>query len=263
MNNLVIGSTSQISQYFPNDYIKISSYNIDYEFLTSQNWGRVYICFGESRKYISNPSTYDDINYYFTIKLVDILKEISKSVIVYSTCELWNRNEGKIKLGMSYNFYNSLYIDSKYKLSKHIMENDSYYNVFVMFPFNFNSKYRNDNFLFGKIYKSIIKKEKIEIGDTYFYRDIIHPKFVVSESIKTNTHKIIGSGRMIFVNDFIRDLYSYYNLNYDDLVYENKTNYLEYDKRTEYYLDSEVCNYSYQELFNDTIKEIDELISIN
>lgn len=260
MNNLVIGNTSQLSQYFPNDYIKVSSHNIDYEFITSQSWDRVFICFGESRKFIQNSSLYDDINYHLTIKLVDTLKEISKTVIVYSTCELWNRNDGKINLDMKYNYYNSLYIDSKYKLSKHIMGDDSYDNVFVMFPFNFNSKYRNENFLFGKIYKSIINKEKIEIGDTYFYRDITHAKFVVEESINTNSHKIIGSGRMIYVNDFIKDLYSHYNLDYNELVFENKKKYLEYEKRSEYYLESENCKYTYQNLFNDTIQEIDELI---
>jgi hypothetical protein len=158
---------------------------------------------------------------------------------------------------MRFNFYPSSYLQSKYKISKYVMENDKYFNVFVMFPFNFNSTYRTTNFLFGKIFDSIVNKKTIEIGDTYFYRDMIHPNFVVQESIQTNNHKIIGSGRMVFVNDFIRDLYSHYNLNYDDFVIENLDKFNEYEIRKEYYLSSQKSLYTYKELFNDTIIDID------
>jgi hypothetical protein len=103
----------------------------------------------------------------------------------------------------------------------------------------------------------------IEIGDTYFYRDIIHPKFVVSESMGATSHKIIGSGRLVYVNDFIKDLYKNYNMNYDDYVIENIGKYNEYDKRKEYYLASYNKIYSYDELLKDTIEDINKKINNN
>ena len=44
--NIVIGNTSQLAYYFPDDYIKISSRNIQ---LTNNQYDRVYICFAEQR----------------------------------------------------------------------------------------------------------------------------------------------------------------------------------------------------------------------
>jgi|688.fasta_scaffold25334_12 hypothetical protein len=261
MRNLVIGNTSQLSYYFPEDYVKISSREIDYDLISGENWNRVFICFGESRKFIEDVTMHDEINFNLTIKVIDMVKDISKSVVVYSTCELWNQYDGKINISMNYNFYTSLYLQSKYKMSKYVTKNEKYHNVFVMYPFNFNSVYRNDNFLFGKIFDSIINKKVIEIGDTYFYRDIVHPKYVVDESIKTNSHKIIGSGRLTFVNDYIRDLYKHYNMDYDKYVIESIGKYSEYDKRKEYYLESNKCGYEYKQLLLDTIKEIDKKIN--
>lgn len=257
MRSLVIGDTSQLSYYFPEEYVKISSRNIDIESLKSENWERVYICFGESRKFIDDIDLHDRVNFYETIKVIDSLKEVSKSMIVYSTCELWNQIDGKIDMSMSFNFFSTPYLQSKYKLSKYLMANKSkYYNVFILYPFNFNSPYRNSSFLFGKIFDSIINQKTIEIGDTYFYRDIIHPKFVVSESISATADKIVGSGRMVFVNDFIRDLYNHFNMKYEDYVIENINKYSEYEKRKEYYYSSNVNKYTYEMLLNDSLLDI-------
>ena len=74
MRNLVIGNTSQLSYYFPEDYVKVSSREIDYDFILSENWNRVFICFGESRKFIEDVKIHDDINFNLTIKIVDMLK---------------------------------------------------------------------------------------------------------------------------------------------------------------------------------------------
>ena len=257
MRSLVIGNTSQLSYFFPNDYVKVSSRDLDYDFICSENWEKVFICFGESRKFINNIQLHDDINFYLTMSIINKIKDISNKVIVYSTCELWNQYDGQIDSKLNFNFYSTPYLQSKYKLSNFILSNkEEYKNVIILYPFNFNSTYRNSEFLFGKIFDSIINKSKIEIGDTYFYRDIIHPKFVVSESIKSEEHQIVGSGRMIYVNDFIRDLYKNYGLEYDDYITENISKYNEYDKRKEYYLRSNNCLYSYKQLLNDTIEDI-------
>jgi nucleoside-diphosphate-sugar epimerase len=257
MNNLVIGNTSQLSFYFPEDYIKISSRNLDINDLKSKNWNRVYICIGESRKFIQNIKLYDDINFYLTLDIIDALKDSSRNIIIYSTCELWNQYDGQISIDNNFNFYSTPYLQSKFKISKFILDNKKdYSNVIVLYPFNFNSIHRNTNFLFGKIFNSIVEKKVIEIGDTYFYRDIIHPNFVVKESICATSHKIIGSGRMVYVNDFIRDLYERFNMKYDEYIIENKSKFNEYEKRKEYYLGSKENLYSYNSLINDTIKDI-------
>ena len=257
MNNLVIGNTSQLSYYFPDDYIKVSSRDLDIDNLKNQDWNRIFICIGESRKFIDNIKIHDDINFYLTLDIIDKLKDYSRNIIVYSTCELWNQYDGPIDISNNFNFFSTPYLQSKYKLSKYLLNNSKdYYNVFILYPFNFNSIYRNNNFLFGKIFDSIINKKVIEIGDTYFYRDIIHPKFVVNESINASSHKIVGSGRLVYVNDFIRDLYKHFDMNYDDYVIENIDKYNEYDKRKEYYLKSNTCLYDYQQLLIDTIKDI-------
>lgn len=262
LNNLLIGNTSQISHFFPDEnFIKISSRDMNLEEISKQNWNRVFICFGESRKFISDIKLHDDINFYLTLDVINKLKDSSKSIVVYSTCELWNKYEGQISIDLDFNFYSTSYLQSKYKLSKYILSNQTdYYNVFILYPFNFNSPYRSEDFLFGKIFSSIINKKVIEIGDTYFYRDIIHPKYVVKESIEATGHRIIGSGRKIFVNDFIRDLYKSFNLNYDDYVIENISKYNEYSKKNEYYLKSNQCRYSYQHLLDDTIEDIKKVI---
>jgi len=258
MNNLIVGNTSQLSYFFPDEnFVKISSRNLNLENLTRQEWGKVFICFGESRKFITDINLHDDINFYFTIKVVDALLESAESIIIYSTCELWNKCEGQISLDSEFNFYSTPYTQSKYKLSQFVLSNrQKYKNVIILYPFNFNSIYRSVDFLFGKIFHSIVNKKMIEIGDTYFYRDIIHPKYVVDQSLSAKSDNIIGSGRKIFVNDFIRDLYDYFGLRYQDLVVENYKKFNEYSKKNEYYLRSNTCTYNYKELFEDTVKDI-------
>lgn len=257
MDNLIIGNTSQLSYYFPKNYERISSRNIDYDYLLSKKWNTIFICFGESRKFINNVNIHDDINFHLTIDVINKVKSVADRVIIYSSCELWNKYDGQIDINMKFDFFKSNYTISKYKISEFILDNHiEYKNVFIMYPFNFNSVYRTTDFLFGKIFDSIINKKQIEIGDTYFYRDIIHPKHVVEESISSKGHKIIGSGRLTFVNDFIRDLYKSFNLNFEDYVTEEVGDYNEYSRRNEYYLRSKTCKYSYEELLKDTINDI-------
>ena len=255
-NNLVIGSTSQLSQYFPEDFVKVSSRNIDFNFIKSSNWDRIFLCFGESRKNLNNDDIYFQINFDLTIKTINEIKSYANKIVVYSTCELWNKYDGQISIDLPFDFYNTPYLNSKYKLTKYLIDNDDFYqNVIIIYPFNFNSIKRSTDFLFGKIFDSLLNNKKIEIGDTHFYRDMIHPKFVVNESLITNESKIVGSGRMTFVNDFIKDLYNILGVDYN-LVTEKIYKYKEYSKNKEYYLKSQKCLYSYQELLSDTLEDL-------
>lgn len=259
MNNLVIGNTSQLSYFFPESFFKISSRNIDIDFIRSKNWSKVFLCFGESRKFIKNKDLYNEVNINLTIKTIDFLLPFSEKIVVYSTCELWNGYSGKIDLSLPFKFLETDYILSKYLLTEKLKKDEKYKNVIIAYPFNFNSTHRNENFLFGKIFNSIISKKMIEIGDTYFYRDMVHPKFVVDQSIIMEKDQIIGSGRLTFVNEFIRDLYSAFDLEYDNFIEEKLHSYNEYDKKNEYYLNSNQNLFSYKQLLDLTINDLKKI----
>ena len=92
--------------------------------------------------------------------------------------------------------------------------------VIIIHPFNFESIYKNKYFLFGKITNSILNKEKIEIHDIDFYKDLLHASRVVEESIKTNTDSVIGSGRLINVKDIVKQIYNFFDMDYNEYVKE-------------------------------------------
>lgn len=252
--NLVIGNTSQLSQYFPDDYEKISSRNID--LTNNKQYDRVYICFAEQRTYIqNNAKIFIDTNVVNSLNVIEHFSKTSNTVIVYGTSELWNKCNGAIDINTQFNYTPTNYICSKELMIKKIREKD-YKNVIILHPFNFNSIYRKDGFLFSKIFDSVINNKKITIGNTYFYRELIHPKFVVEQSIKSTHDDIIGSGRLIFVNDFIRSLYSYFNMRYNDYVIEDYTENITSNENIFYLKSKQIL---YNNIYNDTIREIEKI----
>ena len=214
--NLVIGNTSQLSYYFPEDYIKISSRNISQE-IYNKEWNYVYICFAEQRTYKQADDSFNEVNYEYTKRVIERLN--AKKIVYYSTAELWNNCVGEIDLHTNIDYHYSDYVSSKEKITKYLKSN--YSNVVVAYPFNFNSKYRLPPFLFGKVMRSIIDKTKIEIGDTYYYRELLHPIYVVNETISLTQDKIVGTGKLIHINSFIRNLYAAFRMRYEDYVEEN------------------------------------------
>ena len=52
-NNLVIGSTSQLSNYFPPNYEKISSRDIDFDKIRKKTYESIYLLFAEQRTFIN------------------------------------------------------------------------------------------------------------------------------------------------------------------------------------------------------------------
>jgi nucleoside-diphosphate-sugar epimerase len=247
--NLVIGNTSQLSYYFPEDYIKISSRNID-ESIFNQHWNCVYICFAEQRTFKNNDKAFNDVNVDYTKEVIEKLN--ANKIIYYSTAEMWNNTVGEIDLNTPIKYHHSDYIDSKENITNYLKEN--YKNVYIAYPFNFNSKYRLPPFLFGKVIDSIVNKTQIELGDTYYYRELLHPSYIVNETINLATHKIIGTGELIFINTFIRKLYDTFDMKYNDYVTENIKDFSIYRKNI-FYSKSQ-NNFRKFNLYNILVKEI-------
>lgn len=255
MNSLIIGSTSQLAHYFPQEYERIESRFIREKMplpLKEDFYDRVYICFAEQRLEINNLEMFIKTNVDLTLDLIKFFNNKSNHIIVYGSCELWNNYNGAIDINDQFNYAAGLY--NNYCISKELMVekiHETYDNVSVLHPFNFNSIHRKPGYLFYKIFDSIINKKKIEIGDTYFYRDIIHPKYVVERSLVATSDEIIGSGRLTFINDFIRDLYKNSGLDYDEYVTEKLDNN---NKKSIFYLRSKEIKYT--NLLKDTIDEL-------
>ena len=252
MKSLVIGNSSQLSHYFPDDYQRISSRNINFSEYKDNKYDRVYMCFSEQRTFLKNDGIFKDINLSYTINILSDFVRISDKIIVYGTSELWNKYNGVINISLPVDYHSTPYIESK-DIMTNAIKKLGMSNVIIVHPFNFNSIHRKEGFLFSKIFNSLLYNKKIEIGDTYFYRDLIHPKFVVEESIKSDKDIIIGSGRLTFVNDFIRDLYKGMDMDYDCYVTENIKNNLDI-KRNINYSDTFVCDY--KKLLETTLDEI-------
>jgi GDP-D-mannose dehydratase len=252
---LIVGNTSQISKYFTNDYIKISSRNIPSE-VFNQIYEEVHLVFGLNFKGLKE-SSYNEINYYYTLDLIKEFLKISDKIVIYSTCEIWSNCWGGVDLKTPFNFHEEPYILSKFKIVEKIKSINNK-KVITVYPFNFNSTYRDTNFLFGKIFNSVLNEEHIEIGDTYYYRDLLHTSYVASICQNVSEDKIIGSGRMFFVNDFIRVLYNKFGLQYDDYVTESFSKYKTIPKN-EYYLKSQNNLYTYNNLLTDTLFDFNKL----
>ena len=255
MNNLIIGNTSQLSYYFPEDYKKISSRNIDYNFYKNKKLDSVYIVFAEQRTFLKeDESFFKKVNVDYTLEVVNFFKEISNKVTIYSTSELWNDYEGEIKIQLPFKYNYSPYIKSKDVLCSYINENKNrYQNVNIIYPFNFNSPYRKHGFLFSKIFDSIIQKTSISIGDINFYRDITHPSIITKNSISSSEDMLIGNGELISIKKFVEDIYENFNLKYEDFIISNIQNNLP-NVRKNYF--SKIKYSSYSDLLKLTCHDI-------
>jgi nucleoside-diphosphate-sugar epimerase len=256
MEDLLIGNTSQVSKYFSDKIFKVSSRDIDASVFLKK-WNRVFLCFAEQRTFKKFDELFNQVNFLYTKEILDNLK--ANQIYYYSSAELWNNSVGGISVDMPFNYHVSDYMESKKNISNYIKS--TYNNVIILYPFNFNSKHRMPPFLFGKVISSIVNKEKITLGDTYYYRELLHPSFVVEETITATKDKIIGSGQLIFINDFIRELYEYFDLNYNEYVIEDIKEPSIYRKNIFY--NSERKNYGKGDVFKEMVKEIKEKINEN
>jgi GDP-D-mannose dehydratase len=261
MKNLIIGDKSQLSHFFPAEYERVSSRDIDFSQFDNQKFHRVFITL--ACPYNTNVSTkFNDINVDYTLKIINYFLDKANYIVTYGTCDLWNDIDGAININTPKKFISTPYCESKYNMIKEIKEvnllNPKKAKVIVIHPFNFNSPYRKSGFLFSKVFDSIINKTKITIGDTYFYRDMTHPSHIVERSINTINDELVGSGRLTFVNDFIRDLYFQMDMNYDDFVTEDNYGNTQ-SRRKLFYLKTNKCKFNYHKLVYNTINDIKKL----
>lgn len=243
--DLIIGESSQLSFYFPENFDRISSRNINYDEIIKKKYNKIFILFAEQRTFLNESEDfYNEINVKYTLSVIDSIKNHCNQVIIYSTSELWNDYDGEVSIEMPFKYGYSPYIKSKEILSNYINEHkEKYSNVIIIYPFNFNSPYRKGGFLFAKIFDSLINKKKISVGDINLFRDLIHPSIIVQNSISTNKDLLVGSGEIISVKKFIKDLYTISNLNYDDYISFNESNSLP-NTRKNYYSKIKYSNYN-------------------
>lgn len=259
-DNLVIGSTSQLSPYFPDDYVRISSRNIDFAKITSRRWQNIFICFAEQRTFIEDSSDiFFKVNFNYTVEVINKIKKFCEKIFFYSTTYLWNAYEGPVDLSMPYRYHITPYIESKEKISRYLSEHVK--NAIVLYPCNFNSPYRKSGFLFSKIFDSIINKKQITIGETNFEKELAHPRYIVEKSLTAKNHSMIGPGYVINVNEFIRNLYNACGLEYGKYVTE-KTEPGKFTKKPKsYHTHRDRIDYTKEDLLKDTSTELLKLTS--
>jgi nucleoside-diphosphate-sugar epimerase len=244
-NSLIIGDSSQLNFYYPKEYDRMSSRNIDFDLINKNGYDTVYLLFAEQRTFLNETEKFfTNINVDYTIKLIDKIKNKCKRIIIFSTSELWNDYDGEVSINLPYKYNYTPYIKSKEILCDLINDNrEKYDNVKIIYPFNFNSPYRKEGFLFSKIFQSIIYKKPIEVGDLNFVRDIIHPSLIVNHSIETNEDLLIGSGELINIENFVKNLYKINDLVYDEYVHSFSLNNLN-NVRKNYYSKIKYSNYN-------------------
>jgi len=138
--------------------------------------------------------------------------------------------------------------------------NSLYNKVIFVHPFYFNSVYRNKYFLFGKIFDSIIKKQRIDVGSLDFYRDMVHASFVVKKSIEATSDCMIGSGKLFHARTFIKDLYQLNNMDFDEYVKEN-VSVLPTGKE-KLIMAKVPWEYAYEDLLSDTQTELEQFMTM-
>ena len=103
--NLIIGDTSQLSFYFPKDFDRISSRNINYDEVNKKKYDKIFILFAEQKTFLNETENfYVNVNVTYTLSVIDAIKDSCKQVIVYSTSELWNNYDGEVSVNMKYNY---------------------------------------------------------------------------------------------------------------------------------------------------------------
>lgn len=261
MSNLVIGQ-SQLSHYFPAGYQIVSSRPFTdatqqleaLENLCSHRWESVYLTFSEQRIY--DKLSYQDyhwINFSCHHKIIEALKGKADRIVCYTSAELWANHVGPISGQTPFNFSPTNYYAASKSYFYHLCQ-QYYPKVIFIHPFFFNSIYRSPYFLFGQIYQSLQKKEKIKVRNLNVYRDLVHASYVVERSLAANTHEVVGSGELVNLRTFVQDLYRSQGLDFYDYVKEESI--LPVFPQKFHFAQVSPGTYPYSRLFKETINEL-------
>lgn len=254
--NLIIGNTSQLTPYFKElsgDIVTVSSRDFTPDKVGNQQFNRVFLTFAEQRTFLTSGfNVFKETNVDYTIKVIREMAPYTKTFVVYLTSELWNNYSGEIDLTMPFYYNFSPYIGSKDILHSEILKlRVEGIDIKIVYPFNFNSPYRKEGFLFSKFMSIILHNEHITVGDLNFTRDIVHPKLIVDTSLNTDSDVIVGSGNLINIRQFYVDLLENFGINYTEHVTEEPSMFV--NTREPYYLKTD---HKYNNLLNDTIDDI-------
>jgi nucleoside-diphosphate-sugar epimerase len=254
--NLIIGNTSQLTPYFKeldNEILTVSSREFTPEKVGNQQFDKVFLAFAEQRTFLtSDYYFFKETNVDYTIKVIKEMSPYTKTFVVYLTSELWNNYTGEIDLNMPFYYNFSPYIGSKEMLHAEILKlRAEGIDIKMVYPFNFNSPYRREGFLFSKFMNVILNKEHITVGDLNFTRDIIHPRLIVEASLNTESDVIVGSGNLINVRQFYIDLLKEFSIIYEEYVTENLSSFV--NTREPYFLKTDI---KYNNLLKDTVNDI-------
>jgi nucleoside-diphosphate-sugar epimerase len=257
MKNLIVGSTSQLTPYL----LKIdpsielhSSRNFSLSNLKESHYSNVIILFAEQRTFLNETlDFYTKINVDLTCKIINDLSNISDNIVVFGTSELWNKYDGGIDINLPFSYHPSNYVKSKELFITEInsIRQTLKSKIKILHPFNYNTPYRKDGFLFNKLIKVILNKEKVSIGDINIFRDITHPKLVAEACFNAND-EIVGSGCLINVKDFFTEVLKHFNIEFNEYITEN---IVDLNKRSNYFLNTKN---KYNNLIKDTIDDIEE-----
>lgn len=256
MKNLIIGNTSQLSFFFPKENSDfISSRNIDFVSIKKNKYDKIFITFAEQRTFLNDDlDFFTSVNVDYTLDVINQLYDITNKFIIYSTSELWNNNEGPITLNTEFNYDYSHYIKSKEILCNTIINDEKLRKkVIIIYPFNFNSTFRKEGFLFSKIYDSIKNNKKVFLGNVDFERDLIHPFVVVKHSLECDSDMIIGGGVLINVKKFIEEIFKELHLDINNFIEFGDNDFLPI-KRKKYFSSESFC--SYEDLLKLTVNDI-------
>tara|TARA_X000001388_G_C2218387_1_gene118188 strand:- start:100 stop:861 length:762 start_codon:yes stop_codon:yes gene_type:complete len=246
VTNLIIGNTSQLAQYMPTDFDRVSSRNINVSEIKDYN--KIYVCFAEQRTF-DNDLDFDKINYDYTLSLFDELTAKCDKIIFYSTAMLWeNLEQYGISDEFSYNEENK-YLKSKERITKELKKRK---NVILHYPCNFNSTKRKGGYLFHKLMSACIG-EKIQTGNLDFNREMVHTKYIAQRSLNSEQSEIIAPGFLINLFNFFGDVLNHFGVreNWSSVYMENKEK--KHDSRHKN-IDSK---YDYDNLLNDVIFDIE------
>tara|TARA_Y100000310_G_scaffold316950_1_gene369269 strand:- start:231 stop:818 length:588 start_codon:yes stop_codon:yes gene_type:complete len=194
-----------------------------------------------------------DINYHYTLDVIDNIISKTNEIVFYSTAMLWeNLEHYDINDEFSYDKSNK-YLVSKEMISKEL---EGKKTVIVHYPCNFNSCQRKKGYLFSKLIDACGGK-LIETGNLNFDRELAHASYIANVSTKSKCSQIIAPGYLVNIETYFRDVIGAFGYNMNDLVSQNLKAMHIKSNSSHRGID---IQYSYGKMLKYTIKDIKNII---